>query len=423
MMNTSIRVVNLSKKYSLQASTSSKKLLRESLSDIIALPFRYFYDRRKGWDKKLTTGLQEVWALRDISFEIQQGDIVGIVGRNGAGKSTLLKILSRITDPTSGYAEVNGRVASLLEIGTGFHQELTGRENIFLSGAILGIKKSEIVQKFDEIIDFAEIGEFLDTPVKHYSSGMFVRLAFAVAAHLDSEILLIDEVLAVGDVQFQKKCLQKTKDILKKGRTILFVSHNINAIVSLCNKGIFLAHGALIPTNSLEECIRLYAGHSGQGYGKSWQGNEGDENIRLYNAQISSKNQETLFYKGDIFRLQFDYEIFRQDHRIVIGIDIYNRSGIFLCATRLTDMLKAEQLEEVQKKGKHQASVTVDTAVFSEGEYIIKFNFGLHNIKRIIEDEPILGFEVINPKKNIHHDSPLYKNIISPDWKWEERIL
>ncbi|MFM6220881.1 MAG: ABC transporter ATP-binding protein, partial [Dolichospermum sp.] len=202
---------------------------------------------------------EEFWALKDVSFEIKQGDRVGIIGRNGAGKSTLLKILSRITEPTTGSIKIKGRVASLLEVGTGFHPELTGRENIFLNGAILGMGKEEIKRKFDEIVAFAEVEKFLDTPVKRYSSGMYVRLAFAVAAHLEPEILIVDEVLAVGDAAFQKKCLGKMEDVGKEGRTVLFVSHNMAAISLLCQQGLFLQKGMLVTNSTISNCIELYA--------------------------------------------------------------------------------------------------------------------------------------------------------------------
>jgi lipopolysaccharide transport system ATP-binding protein len=199
-----------------------------------------------------------VWALRDVSFDIRQGEVVGIIGRNGAGKSTLLKVLSRITEPTRGFAEVRGRVGSLLEVGTGFHQELTGRENIYLNGAILGMRKAEIARKFDEIVAFAEIGKFLDTPVKRYSSGMYVRLAFAVAAHLETEILLVDEVLAVGDAQFQKKCFEKVRLVGQSGRTILFVSHNMAALRQACQRGIVLQGGTVVADGEINEMADLY---------------------------------------------------------------------------------------------------------------------------------------------------------------------
>jgi lipopolysaccharide transport system ATP-binding protein len=202
---------------------------------------------------------ESFWALRDVSFEIKQGNVVGVIGRNGAGKTTLLKILSRITRPTEGWAEIRGRVRSLLEVGTGFHPELSGRENMYLSGSILGMSKREIDRKFDEIVAFAEIDKFIDTPVKHYSSGMYVRLAFAVAAHLEPEILLVDEVLAVGDVQFQKKCLGKMKEVGSHGRTILFVSHNVNAVSSLCRSAMVIANGELVHfSDDVQEALRLY---------------------------------------------------------------------------------------------------------------------------------------------------------------------
>jgi len=206
---------------------------------------------------------EDFWALKDVSFEVKQGDRIGIIGRNGAGKSTLLKILSRITEPTTGRVKIKGRVASLLEVGTGFHPELTGRENIYLNGAILGMHRAEIKKKFDEIVDFAEIENFLDVPVKRYSSGMYVRLAFAVAAHLEPEILVVDEVLAVGDAQFQKKCLGKMEDVsAREGRTVLFVSHSMNMVESLCNKTFFLDAGGLLGPLSVKEGIKLYLGKS-----------------------------------------------------------------------------------------------------------------------------------------------------------------
>ncbi|NOZ64339.1 MAG: ABC transporter ATP-binding protein, partial [Caldiserica bacterium] len=220
--DTVIRVEGLGKKYRLGSPTKYKyKALRDVIGGVLSAPFKIRRSRSGESEKEL------IWALKDVSFEVKRGEVVGIIGRNGAGKTTLLKILSRITPPTEGYAEIRGRIGSLLEVGTGFHPELTGRENIYLSGAILGMKKKEIDRKFDEIVAFSELEKFLDTPVKFYSSGMFVRLAFSVAAHLEPEILLVDEVLAVGDASFQKKCLGKMGNVAKEGRTVLFVSHNM----------------------------------------------------------------------------------------------------------------------------------------------------------------------------------------------------
>jgi lipopolysaccharide transport system ATP-binding protein len=232
-----IRVRNLGKKYTLGGPHEQYLTFRDAIVNSVKAPFKHFSSPESP---------QEFWALKDVSFDVGQGEVVGVIGRNGAGKSTLLKILSRITTPTEGMVELHGRVGSLLEVGTGFHPELTGRENIFLSGSILGMKRREIDAKLDEIVKFSEIEKFLDTPVKRYSSGMYVRLAFAVAAHLDTEILLIDEVLAVGDAQFQKKCLGKMGDVAtKEGRTVLFVSHNMSAIKALCEKGILLESGKI----------------------------------------------------------------------------------------------------------------------------------------------------------------------------------
>jgi lipopolysaccharide transport system ATP-binding protein len=245
MSDIAIRVGGLSKQYRIGGKQEGYRTLRDTLTETFVSPFRRARKLLQGHAYGAAELDETIWALRDISFEVKRGEVVGIIGRNGAGKTTLLKILSRITEPTEGYAEIHGRVGSLLEVGTGFHPELTGRENIYLNGAILGMKKAEIEQKFDEIVDFAEIEKFIDTPVKHYSSGMYVRLAFAVAAHLQHEILLVDEVLAVGDVAFQKKCLGKMGGVVKEGRTVLFVSHNMAAIESLCAHSILLREGAV----------------------------------------------------------------------------------------------------------------------------------------------------------------------------------
>jgi lipopolysaccharide transport system ATP-binding protein len=259
MSDTVIRVENLSKKYILgqqKEGSSSYKSLRESMSDGAKSVGKKLL--KPGSQKDLNPSVQEFWALKDVSFDIKQGDRVGIIGRNGAGKSTLLKVLSRITEPTSGSIRIKGRVASLLEVGTGFHPELTGRENIFLNGAILGMSKVEITRKFDEIVDFAEVEKFLDTPVKRYSSGMYVRLAFAVAAHLEPEILIVDEVLAVGDAQFQKKCLGKMQNVASEGRTVIFVSHQMAAINNLCSSCVVLQSGELLFSGRTEYAITKY---------------------------------------------------------------------------------------------------------------------------------------------------------------------
>lgn len=257
MSDIAIKVEGLGKKYTIQHEQGGRyKTLRDTMASTARTVLNRIKHPLTPYDRETA---EEFWALKDVSFDIKQGDRVGIIGRNGAGKSTLLKVLSRITEPSTGKITINGRVASLLEVGTGFHPELSGRENIYLNGAILGMKRSEIKRKFDEIVDFAEVEKFLDTPVKRYSSGMYVRLAFAVAAHLEPEILVVDEVLAVGDAQFQKKCLGKMEDVSKnEGRTILFVSHNMAAVQHLCDRGIVLSNGNVAFDGTARDAVDSY---------------------------------------------------------------------------------------------------------------------------------------------------------------------
>jgi lipopolysaccharide transport system ATP-binding protein len=261
-----IKVENLGKKYRLQHQGEKQRYT--ALRDVIANKVKGLFQKRKAESGKRKSE-EDFWALKDVSFEVKQGEVVGIIGRNGAGKSTLLKILSRITEPTKGSVRIRGRVASLLEVGTGFHPELTGRENVFLNGAILGMHRAEIRKKFDEIVAFAEVEKFLDTPVKRYSSGMYVRLAFAVAAHLEPEILIVDEVLAVGDAEFQKKCLGKMQEVSKGGRTVLFVSHNMAAVQTLCTSAIYLQMGTVKAVGEVDTLINEYQRNAKMGIASS----------------------------------------------------------------------------------------------------------------------------------------------------------
>jgi lipopolysaccharide transport system ATP-binding protein len=261
MSDIAIRVEGLGKRYRIGGKQERYKMLRETLTDTITAPIRGLSSlahRGHGPNGKGAPKHEEIWALKDVSFEVKAGEALGIIGRNGAGKSTLLKILSRITEPTEGVVDIYGRVASLLEVGTGFHQELTGRENVLLNGAILGMKRAEIDRRFDEIVAFAEVEKFIDTPVKHYSSGMYLRLAFAVAAHLEPEILLVDEVLAVGDAMFQQKCLGKMGEVAQEGRTVLFVSHNMGAIANLCASCIHIEEGKLTDIGGTDSVMTAY---------------------------------------------------------------------------------------------------------------------------------------------------------------------
>ena len=321
-MSTVIKVENLGKKYLISSQKRERyATLRDTIAQTALKLFNPFSKR-----DEIRSKYEEFWALKDVSFEINQGDRIGIIGRNGAGKSTLLKLLSRITEPTTGRISIKGRVASLLEVGTGFHTELTGRENIYLNGAVLGMTRAEIKKKFDEIVDFAEVEKFLDTPVKRYSSGMYMRLAFAVAAYLEPEILIVDEVLAVGDAEFQKKCLGKMEEVGKEGRTVLFVSHNMAAIEALCEKVLLLESGVLVKKGEAVTIIGEYL----LSMIKTSQ-----EKICLGKTKniisITTKNSKGLttdkFFTGDniIFEIELFYETFLEYPRL--SIEIGNLTG------------------------------------------------------------------------------------------------
>jgi len=330
-----IQVENLGKRYRIGAPQAAYGTLRDTLADIARAPLRLL-SRNGQADKPL------IWALRDVNFEIAKGEVVGMIGRNGAGKSTLLKLLSRITEPTTGRIELNGRIASLLEVGTGFHPELTGRENIYLNGAILGMARQEINRKFDEIVAFAEVEKFIDTPVKHYSSGMYLRLAFAVAAHLEPEILLVDEVLAVGDGRFQRKCLDKMQDVGKQGRTVFFVSHNMDAITRLCPRAILLHDGQVFRDGPSHEVVNSYLS-SGLGTTavKEWTDPThapGNDIVRLRSARIITETGE-ISGAIDIRRpvgVEMKFEVLTAGHLLVPNLHFNNGEGV--CIFHLQDL-------------------------------------------------------------------------------------
>ncbi|HSL30760.1 MAG TPA: ABC transporter ATP-binding protein [Anaerolineales bacterium] len=291
MSDTAIKVEGLGKKYHIGGRQKSYYRLTDQLTDMIVAPFRRAGKLMRGQAGGAAELDETIWALKDVSFQVKSGEVLGIIGRNGVGKSTLLKILSGISDPTEGYADIYGRVGSLLEVGTGFHPELTGRENIYLNGAILGMKKTEIERKLDEIVAFAEIDKFLDTPVKHYSSGMYVRLAFSVAAHLEPEILLVDEVLAVGDMAFQRKCLGKMDDVAKEGRTVVFVSHNMGLLQQLCERGILLQQGTVSSDGTITEVVDTYLQSLEQAMTQDLSkrtDRKGVGHVRLVNTEVTS---------------------------------------------------------------------------------------------------------------------------------------
>ena len=327
-MSRVVSVNQISKKYVIGTRGAAYGTLRESIVGTLTAPWQRL--RRNGNSEANT-----IWALKDVSFEVEPGEVVGIIGRNGAGKSTLLKILSRITEPSGGRIELYGRVGSLLEVGTGFHPELTGRENIFLNGAILGMKREEIESSFAEIVAFAEVDKFLDTPVKRYSSGMYVRLAFAVAAHLKPEILLVDEVLAVGDTRFQRKCLEKMRDVGKLGRTVLFVSHNMPAVTRLCKRTILLDEGTVVADGPSHEVVSAYL-KSGLGTTavREWPNKEtapGNHIVRLIAVRVKA-DQHIAAEAADIrkpVRIEMEYEVLEEGHILLPNYHFLTDEGIY----------------------------------------------------------------------------------------------
>ncbi len=323
---------------------------------------------------KAATTREEFWALKDVSFEVNRGEAIGIIGRNGAGKSTLLKILSRITEPTNGRIEINGRIASLLEVGTGFHPELTGKENIFLNGAILGMSRAEIRKKFDEIVDFSGVEKFLDTPVKRYSSGMYVRLAFAVAAHLEPEILIVDEVLAVGDAEFQKKCLGKMDEVSRKeGRTVLFVSHNMDAILKFCSTSILLQNGQLIKKGNSKDVIDNYLHHYVTRKEKQvWNEKDApsDNFVKLLSVWLhdDAGTIRSEFQVSERIGISMEYEVLEEGTVFTHGLNIYNSHGInvFNSHDVTSDFRKIKRA-----KGKYQATAWIPSNLLSEESFSI----------------------------------------------------
>ena len=358
MSDLAVHVEGLGKEYHIGGMRKVKfRTMRDTIADAAKAPFRKAIGLMRG-QATSAAGLNEsMWALKDVSFDVRQGEVIGVVGRNGAGKSTLLKILSRITTPTEGYAEIYGRVGSLLEVGTGFHPELTGRENIYLNGAILGMAQHEIDRKFDEIVAFAEVEKFINTPVKHYSSGMGLRLGFAVAAHLEPEILVVDEVLAVGDAAFQKKCLGKMSEVANEGRTVLFVSHNMAAVASLCTKGMLLNFGQVVTIGDVSDVINAYM-DMGAEASKIPLGERTDRrgNGRLRFTNISFLNErgeETgAAISGGPLTIILDYET--NDGKKVRDVDayiaFYGSFGELLFVTHVRVARGA--FEEVPPKGK-----------------------------------------------------------------------
>ncbi|HXJ41014.1 MAG TPA: polysaccharide ABC transporter ATP-binding protein [Bryobacteraceae bacterium] len=389
MSTLAISAENIGKKYEI-GEVERYQTLRESISRTASRSVRWLRGQHERRVK------EPFWALRDISLQIKQGDVVGIVGRNGAGKSTLLKVLSRITAPTTGRAVLRGRVGSLLEVGTGFHPELTGRDNIQLNGSILGMSRAEIRKHFDEIVAFAEIEKFLDTPVKNYSSGMYMRLAFAVAAHLDPEILVIDEVLAVGDTAFQKKCLSKMGSVARQGRTILFVSHNMGAITSLCTTGILLQKGELLSAGPIQEVIRQYSALGDTCSATHWTGDCGDESARLRETWIRSLDVNGSFDTAADLEVGVRLEVLKPIEGLILGIRLLSQFDYEL-AYLLHDDAETSS-PPTTMPGELVKRFLIPANVLAAGNYRITIDAGIHLIKPIAgqHDEGALMFELEN---------------------------
>jgi lipopolysaccharide transport system ATP-binding protein len=420
MSDTVISVENLGKKYIIG---HEKQERYTALRDVIAngakgllKPFR------RGKSPGIDPRTEEFWALKDVSFEIKQGDRVGIIGRNGAGKSTLLKILSRITEPTEGRIKIKGRVASLLEVGTGFHPELTGRENIFLNGAILGMGKAEIARKFDEIVAFAEVEKFLDTPVKRYSSGMYVRLAFAVAAHLEPEILIVDEVLAVGDAQFQQKCLGKMEDVGKEGRTVLFVSHNMGLIQQLCSKGFYLDQGKIVAGGSAESTINLYLKNNifnSQAHisWEEWDDAPGNDYVRIKDIKICGNNGivNEAFLEDDL-QVEIIYQNRKQGSILNPAIGIFNSLGTHVFSSMPT---QDDWYMKPHPEGLYKSICHIQGNLLNEDNYSLLVILVENGNQPLVTLDNILSIKMIDSGTNRGKYFGAWKGTVRPLLKWE----
>ena len=421
-MDTVIKVENLSKKYIIGHQVKEPyQTLRDTVARKSREAGKWLLHPFLSSSSQSFSGTEEFWALKDVSFEVQQGDRLGIIGRNGAGKSTLLKILSRITEPTKGRISIKGRVASLLEVGTGFHPELTGRENIFLNGAILGMGKAEIKKKFDEIVAFAEVEKFLDTPVKHYSSGMYVRLAFAVAAHLEPEILIIDEVLAVGDLQFQKKCLGKMEEVGKEGRTVLFVSHNMATISALCNKGMLFDKGNITSLDSVEETISNYMQHNQSGTGHQYINKSFnlDKEADLYEvcAVDTTGMPGSVFLIDQPFSIRIAWQLNISVPFMRFGIDVIDHMGIVVLSTMDTDTTDLH--DSPRSPGLFNETVSFPPFLLMPGVYFVKVFAVIPRVRRILEVSDIIRFEILENNSFLSHvTNARRRGYISTPLKW-----
>ncbi|HEV2379632.1 MAG TPA: ABC transporter ATP-binding protein [Terriglobia bacterium] len=420
MSESIIQVSNLSKRYVINHARKARYVtLRETLSNsVISLGRRVHRAFRRSAEVEPPSNREEIWALRDVSFEVNEGERLGIIGRNGAGKSTLLKILSRITDPTRGRVRIAGRVASLLEVGTGFHLELTGRENIFLNGAILGMSKSEIKSKFDEIVAFSEVERFLDTPLKRYSSGMSVRLAFAVAAHLDPEILVVDEVLAVGDVAFQRKCLGKMRDVAQCGRTVLFVSHDMGAINSLCEKAVLLHSGSVVMTGSARAVVAHYLEASEKLYSplRGSVRDYGEFRVIGIRATQSGRVTEVIDCR-EPFSITIEYDVMQVVRNSRLFLMLRDRTGQLVIVTSDYDDPTDEALE--RRVGRFESAVTIPGKLLKAGPLYATIGADVRDERVVFLDADVLHLDIVDSVSDALSGRHQRDSAIAPVLAWK----
>jgi len=434
MSTFAIKVENLSKSY-LVGHNAARTERYTALRDVIARNARDLARKTRDMihGRAIVQGdsVEEFWALKDVSFEVQQGETLGIIGRNGAGKSTLLKVLSRITEPTRGRITLNGRVASLLEVGTGFHPELSGRENIFLNGAILGMTRGEIQRKFDEIVAFAEVENFLDTPVKRYSSGMYVRLAFAVAAHLEPEILVVDEVLAVGDAQFQRKCLGKMDEVAREGRTVLFVSHNMAALLGLCSRAILLDQGAQIHDGPADDTVRHYIEMGKTDLGeKIWpdaQKAPGTDKVRLHSVRLISEAAITSAIEIDKeATVEIEFWAQRAGDYISTSIHLLNSMGVVVLASanmHSANLVRDEWFGRPHELGLYRTSCTIPANFLNEGRYSINVIILTDIMNAEVCEREILAFTVHETGAMRKEYSGAWIGVVRPKLAWSTALI
>ena len=429
MTELAIRVTDLGKRYRIGDSPGRYNTLRDSIVGAITSPIRRIrrgllpIGEDGGGDSTI------IWALKDVTFDVHQGQVLGVIGKNGAGKSTLLKILSRVTEPSAGEVEIRGRVGSLLEVGTGFHPELTGRENIYLNGAILGMRRVEIEKKFDEIVDFSGVEKFIDTPVKRYSSGMYLRLAFAVAAHLEPDILVVDEVLAVGDAEFQRKCLGKMNDVAQQGRTVLFVSHNMSAILRLTQESIVLDRGSVIMRGPTVDAVDYYMS---SGFSKTGERLWDEDSVPKTSGPFIPKALRVLdsgvrvsdtVRAAEPITIEIEYSLKEPIQGLRVGLYLLSMRGEFVFTSFDTDDAEKYEKYRIREAGHYFSHCKIPADTLNEGRYAIGINASAYRVRRYFQDERALTFTVDAVGAPGKQWSETRLGLIRPRLEWNIEML